>query len=154
MFTTLDAAAIDQFSPTKDKPGEARRFAANLFDRAYAVGKRQRLWARLIGKTSQLPGLSHQDKVSRRTLNTVVVPLSKIVGTEGRSADFDADFHPLNQNSRERWISIAAAQRMGSVLPAVELVQVGDEYFVRDGHHRISVARAFGQEEIDARLIN
>jgi len=41
---------------------------------------------------------------------------------------------------------------MGVTLPLVDLVQVGDVYFVRDGHHRISVARAFGQESIDAQV--
>jgi hypothetical protein len=87
-------------------------------------------------------------------MKTVVVPLSKIVGTEGRDEDFDADFHPLNAHDRERWISVAAARRMGIILPAVDLLRVGDEFYVRDGHHRISVARMMGQVEIDARIMN
>jgi hypothetical protein len=84
----------------------------------------------------------------------VVVPLEKIIGTEGRGEDFDADFHPLKKHNRERWISVYAARQMGVILPAVELVQVGDAYYLRDGHHRISVARAMGQLEIDARIMN
>jgi hypothetical protein len=41
---------------------------------------------------------------------------------------------------------------MATPLPPVELIQVGDVYFVRDGHHRISVARMMGQDSIDAEV--
>jgi hypothetical protein len=47
---------------------------------------------------------------------------------------------------------VAKARLKGVTLPPVELIQVGDVYFVRDGHHRISVARAFGQEHVDAEV--
>lgn len=154
MLTTLEAATIDHFGSGKDKHAQARRIAGKLFDRAYAQAKRGRLWAILTGKVHDLPGLPRQAKASHRTTGTVIVPLSKIVGTEGRSEDFDADFRPLKANNRERWISVAGALRTGIVLPAVELLQVGEEYYVRDGHHRISVAKVMGQLEIDARLVN
>jgi len=49
-------------------------------------------------------------------------------------------------------MGIAAARQMGRTLPPVELIQIGDLYFVRDGHHRISVARGMGQEHIDAEV--
>lgn len=78
------------------------------------------------------------------------VPISQIRGSEGRCDDFDADFHPLQSHSRGRWVSVAVARLKGVTLPAVDLIQVGDVYFVRDGHHRISVAKALGQEIIDA----
>jgi hypothetical protein len=80
------------------------------------------------------------------------VSINKITGSEGRSADFDADFLPLHERTRDRWISIAKARLSGRGLPPVELVQVGDAYYVRDGHHRISVARALGEEAIDAEV--
>jgi hypothetical protein len=51
-----------------------------------------------------------------------------------------------------RWLRVAAARDQGKVLPPVVLVQVGDVYFVRDGHHRISVARALGQLDIEAEV--
>ena len=47
-------------------------------------------------------------------------------------------------------MSVAIARSRGDTLPLVELIQLGDDYFVRDGHHRISVARAFSEEYIDA----
>lgn len=80
------------------------------------------------------------------------VPIRHIRGSEGRSKDFDADFQPLRQHTRERWMSVAIARGQGVALPAVELIQVGDLYFVRDGHHRVSVAKARGQEAIDAEV--
>ena len=81
------------------------------------------------------------------------VPLNRIKGSEGRSSDFDCDFNPLHARTRNRWISIAIARAQGDTLPLVELIQLGEDYFVRDGHHRISVAHAFSEEYIDAMVI-
>ena len=62
-------------------------------------------------------------------------------------------FHPIKEASRERWVNMAMAYLSRLPLPPVELVQIGNVYFVRDGHHRISVSRAFGQASIDAEVI-
>ena len=82
-----------------------------------------------------------------------VVPIRAIIGSEGKTTDFDMGFHPRNEASRERWINMAMAYLSCLPLPPVQLVQVGDAYFVRDGHHRISVSGAFGQTSIDAEVI-
>jgi hypothetical protein len=82
-------------------------------------------------------------ETSRHT-TTALLPLNQIVGTEGKRKDFDRGFFPLQTHSRERWISVAAARRTGVTLPLVKLVWARDGYYVRDGHHRISVARAMG----------
>jgi hypothetical protein len=74
-------------------------------------------------------------------------------GSEGRSGDFDCDFNPMHYRSMDRWVSVAVARSSGAALPDIELIQLGEDYFVRDGHHRISVARAFRQEYIDAKVI-
>jgi hypothetical protein len=79
-----------------------------------------------------------------------VVPLDAIVGTVDRAADFDRGFRPTTTRLRSRWERIAAAQRRGESLPPVSLFQVGDLYFVRDGHHRVSVAKSLGRTDIDA----
>jgi hypothetical protein len=81
------------------------------------------------------------------------VPVRSIIGTEGRTADFDIDFHPVKEAARERWVNVAMAYLSSQPLEPVQLIQVGDAYFVRDGHHRISVSRAFGQVAIDAEVI-
>jgi hypothetical protein len=79
-----------------------------------------------------------------------VVPLDAIVGTVDRAADFDRGFRPTTTRLRSRWERIAAAQRRGEPLPPVSLFQVGELYFVRDGHHRVSVAKSLGRPDIDA----
>lgn len=81
-------------------------------------------------------------------LNTVAI--NAIRGSEGRTRDFDADFYPLTDNTQGRWVSIYAAHKRGTALPPVELIRIAETYFVRDGHHRVSVARAIGQEYIEA----
>ncbi len=79
-----------------------------------------------------------------------VVQLDDIVGTVDRAADFDRGFRPTSMRLRSRWERIAAAQRRGEAMPPVSLFKVGELYFVRDGHHRVSVAKSQGRKDIDA----
>jgi hypothetical protein len=81
------------------------------------------------------------------------VPIDQIRGSEGRASDFDRDFNPLQERTRDRWVSIATTREQGRVLPPVDLVRVEETYFVRDGHHRISVARALGERAVEARVV-
>jgi len=82
------------------------------------------------------------------------VPLKRIVGSEGRYRDFDREFLPRRSDTESRWESLSAAfDRMENV-PPVELYKVGEAYFVRDGNHRVSVARRHGAEYIDAFVID
>ena len=83
-----------------------------------------------------------------RDLQTV--SLDKIVGSEGRSQDFDREFFPRQSHVRDRWASINRAYYEQTRLPPVKLTKVGEVYFVRDGNHRISVARVRRQDYIDA----
>src|SRR5204862_962038 len=82
-----------------------------------------------------------------------VVPLEKIVGSVDRTVDFDRGFRPTSPRLRSRWERIAAAQRRGEALPPISLYKVGDLYFVRDGHHRVSVAKSLGRQDIDAYVV-
>lgn len=86
----------------------------------------------------------------QRYLGLQFVPLEKIVGSEGRQREFDRAFFPRQSHSKERWVSIDKAHYKAVPLPPVELIKIDAVYFVIDGHHRISVARARGQEFIDA----
>ena len=81
------------------------------------------------------------------------VPIEKIVGTEDRFADFDREFLPLNKQNRQRWARIHLLYQSGAPLPPVSLIKMGDFYFVRDGHHRISVAKATQAQYIDAEVV-
>ncbi len=124
------------------------------FTRALLRGRWRALWSGLRGKPVGLLDLTASiDQRSIRSVRSAgyrTVPLARIRGSEGRSHDFDAAFHPRHTRTRDRWAQVAHARLDGIELAPVDLIQVGDIYFVRDGHHRISVAITFGQREIDA----
>ncbi len=81
------------------------------------------------------------------------VEIDDIRGSEGRCEDFDVHFYPRKDHNRSRWIGIYLARQQDVPLPAVKLIEICDTYFVRDGHHRISVARLAGQKSIEADVI-
>jgi hypothetical protein len=83
-------------------------------------------------------------------LGLETVKLDSIVGTVDRTRDFDRGFRPTTPRVRGRWQRIAAAQRRGESFPPISVYRVGDLHFVRDGHHRVSVAKSLGREDIDA----
>ena len=81
-----------------------------------------------------------------------VVPLDAIVGTLEPTPHFDARFRPASEVVRGRWQRIALAHRRGDALPPIDLIKRPDGYYVLDGRHRVSVARALGYPDIDARV--
>ena len=82
-----------------------------------------------------------------------VIPLDAIVGTVDRRADeFDRSFRPA-PSTRGRWERIAEARKRGEAMPPIDVFQIGDLYFVQDGHHRVSVARAMGDKDINANVV-
>ncbi len=132
-----------------------RQQAAKAFNAAFSRGRMGQFWAKITRRPNQLQSLqSLPISTHRPTSRILSVSICQIKGTLGRSADFDANFNPLDERIRTRWISVATAMRKRIPLPPIELVQVGDAFFVRDGHHRISVARSLGQEAIEARIVN
>jgi hypothetical protein len=90
----------------------------------------------------------------RRAIGLRTVPIDRIVGTMRHPSQNTADFRPLprlrGQNWLARWQRINRAMDRLETLPAVELVQVGDNYFVADGHNRVAAARQAGAVAIDA----
>jgi hypothetical protein len=81
------------------------------------------------------------------------IPLCAIRGTvePSRASMFDGSFRPAAA-ARTRWQRVWLAEHRGQVLPPISVARVGDAYAVRDGHHRVSVARARGALTIDATL--
>jgi hypothetical protein len=88
--------------------------------------------------------------VAEHDLGLQSIPLDSIVGTIDRTQDFDRAFRPRNARVRARWQRIAEAQRRGESFPPISVYRIGELHFVRDGHHRVSVARSLGREDIDA----
>jgi hypothetical protein len=130
--------------------------ALKLFRLALRSSRLANLWAKFTRNPNRLLDLNereHRLQVrGRHYAGLRAVAIDQIRGSEGRVQDFDAEFHPLREETRDRWLSVATARIQGAGLPAVELIQLGELYFVRDGHHRISVARALGEEAIDAEI--
>jgi hypothetical protein len=81
------------------------------------------------------------------------IPLTAIRATvePSRASQFDCAFRPARA-ARARWQRVWIAAHRGVVLPPISVVRIGDAYAVRDGHHRVSVARALGAVTIDASL--
>jgi len=89
----------------------------------------------------------------QRDLGVRQVSIDLIVGSVGRSLEFDRTFLPRYEQDEHRWIQVDKAYHEGLSLPAVKLYKIGQDYFVEDGNHRISVARLHGQEYVEAHVI-
>ena len=126
--------------------------------------RRRRAMARISAKLRQVPDdvddmlpfdevLEALGSGSRRDLGVQTIPLDSIVGTvDRRRAEFDRSFRPMSGELRDRWQRVATARRRGVALPPIEVYRVGGLHFVEDGHHRVSVARALGDDVIEARV--
>lgn len=80
----------------------------------------------------------------------VVIDIGDIVGSVGRYQDFNRSFLPRNQAIMERWAMVHQGVSDQAGLPPIEVFKVGGVYFVADGNHRVSTARACGFREIEA----
>jgi hypothetical protein len=85
-----------------------------------------------------------------RYLDLQEVPIDRIVGSVGRYQDFTRAFFPRGEHLKRRWENIEQLVEAGQGLPPVELYKVGDVFFVRDGNHRVSVARQRRRHSIEA----
>jgi hypothetical protein len=92
-------------------------------------------------------------RVAEHDLGLQTIALESIVGTVSRrSGEFDRQFRPRTRRLQGRWQRIAAARRRGEAMPPIDVYRVGELHFVQDGHHRVSIARAFGDTTIEARV--
>lgn len=111
--------------------------------------RRQQAMARLARRAKPLQSYGGPPG-QRRALGLQTISLDSIVGTMDRERDFDGRFRPTSNRARDRWQRIARAYRRGEELPPISVYRVGDSHYVRDGHHRVSVARALGRTQLDA----
>jgi hypothetical protein len=127
-----------------------------LFWGAVLQGRLHRLWSSLTRRCACLTDLDElleKDAIqSSHYAGIKTVNIKNIRGTQGKGEDFDEEFNPISERTRSRWLGIALEKLRGRELPPVELIQVENIYYVRDGHHRISVSRTLGQDFIDAEV--
>lgn len=117
-----------------------------------------KVWSAITGRSGQLLDLAAVQAdctlIDCTYAGCQTVSLRQIRGSAAaaRCRDFDTNFRPLHDRTEARWTGIETARRRGSKLPPVSLIRVGDIYFVEDGHHRISVAKARGEQTIEAEI--
>ncbi len=141
------------------------------FEKAKTRGRIQSVLSTLAWKNSDLlsfyavTDLIKPRNETYRGMRTI--PISQIIGSEGRYQDFSQAFYPKKELLRSRWRSIYpkkellrsrwrsidGAVKQYIILPPISVYKVGQWYFVRDGNHRVSVAKAQGVEFIDAEVV-
>jgi hypothetical protein len=136
--------------------GLPRADAQSDFSRA----RRRRALARLSAGLRRTDDVNHilpfeevaraLGRIGERRLGLQLIPLDSIVGTVDRSREFDREFRPTSPRVRERWQRINLAQRKGEAMPPIDVYRIGELHFVKDGHHRVSVAHALGHHDIEA----
>jgi hypothetical protein len=136
-------------SPRAD--AEADFLRARRLQVLAALGSRM-----LLKESGDRKALSFQEVVDALglvdevALGVQVIPVEHIVGSVDKVRDFDPKFRPRTGRNRQRWERIAEAARRGEPLPPIDVYQIGEMYFVRDGHHRVSVHRALELSTIEA----
>ena len=129
---------------------------ATTFDRA----RRRTAYARLArvvgrGRSNELLPLDEATRrlrpFARRYVGLKPIPLRQVVGTDSRASDFDRDFRPRRAGIRDRWQQVEQAFP-DAAFPPIVVYQLGEAYFVIDGHHRVAIARQNGMETIDAEV--
>jgi hypothetical protein len=136
-------------------------FAARAAEDFYKARNRE-LFSRILSllkkekdsllSLQEIKALLHPTSETYRGLRTV--PIAKIVGSEGRYRDFNRYFLPRHNRLKGRWVRVDTAHHQQLILPPVTLYELGGLYFVRDGNHRVSVARLQNVEFVDAEVIS
>lgn len=115
---------------------------------------RAALWAKLTGKNTRLtmfPEQAPQKSPNRRFIGVKEICIAEVVGTLNRHSDFDHKFRPLKSYLRDRWVNVYLTLQNEGWSPII-VHKVGNDYYVEDGHHRLSVARLLGMTYIQANV--
>lgn len=127
------------------------------FNRMLNRGTRHRLMNKIKGKRNHPLDFEvvreNMQLGNQHDIGIQVINIEAVVGSVGRTHDFDDEFHPVSDNSRERWCGVAIAFYSDKALPPVELYKIDEQYFIIDGNHRISIYKANGQQYIEANVI-
>ncbi|NLZ77421.1 MAG: transcriptional regulator [Spirochaetales bacterium] len=127
------------------------------FEKAKSRGRIQSILSSLVRKNSDLLSLYAVTDLIKPKNETYrgmqTIPVKDIIGSEGRYQDFSLAFYPKKELLRARWRSIDLATKKDVILPPISVFKLGAWYFVRDGNHRVSVAKTQGVEFIDAEVV-
>ena len=127
------------------------------FEKAKSRGRIQSILSSLVRKNSDLLSLYAVTELIKPKNETYrgmqTIPVKNIIGSEGRYQDFSLAFYPKKELLRARWRSIDLATKKYVILPPISVYKLGEWYFVRDGNHRVSVAKTQGVEFIDAEVV-
>ena len=128
--------------------------ARENYDRQHRAAQIRDLLGRLTGEKTDLASFEEVTQrfhvFQRMEMGTHNVELNQIVGSVGRYRDFTTEFLPREAINKERWAGVQTAMTGQEGWPPVELYKIGEVYFVQDGNHRVSVARANGLTSIEA----
>ena len=133
------------------------RAAVDDFIRARNKARMQGILSALHWKSNDLMSLYEVTSIIKPKSETYMgmqtIPVDKIIGSEGRYHDFSSAFFPKREQLKSRWCSIDSAMLNDVILPPISVYSLGGYYFVRDGNHRVSVAKSQGVEFIDAEVV-
>jgi nucleotide-binding universal stress UspA family protein len=130
--------------------------ALDDYRRARRSAAIQEILSRFRGSPEEMELLSYDDvrqklrAVEKSSERLTEIPLDKIVGSVGRYHDFTRRFLPKSSIDQNRWARVMASTKGLSGLPPIDVYKLGEVYFVRDGNHRVSVARQLGNTAIQA----
>jgi len=133
-----------------------RLSAINDFYEAHRKASLQIVLSKLTGESADL--LSYDEVLKRLRVEgqtdrgRAEIPLDKIVGSVGRYTDFTRDFLPRRESDLGRWATVKMATESMTGVPPIDVYKIGDVYFVRDGNHRVSIARMNKQEYIEGNV--
>lgn len=142
--------------PDDDSSGNAifERMARSDFEAARRKGYWRSIVSWLTQSTNELLPFDEVRKrlpiTGQHYIGLKQIPVDEIVGSVGRYQDFDRAFLPRQTSTSGRWMSIDRAHLQDIILPPIDVYKLGSAYFVKDGNHRVSVARERGQAFIDA----
>lgn len=135
----------------------AEQEAKQAFNKQRSRATRHQLMNALRGKSSHLitldEALTEYEHVVQHDAGVKIIQLDEIIGTVGRSYDFDDEFYPKHDSSEYRWCDVAVAIYKGKPMPVIEVYQLDDDYYIIDGNHRVSIMKSLGQEFVEAHII-
>lgn len=131
--------------------------AQHDYNAALSQGFWRKISKQLTGRCNDLLSfnrvLKHLRQQPHSDSGVQTIPLERVIGSSGRTHEYDLTYAPLRKEHDKRWIRVAEAYQQAIELPPIRVYKVGDAYFVEDGNHRVSVARHYGKTHITAAVI-